>query len=227
MIGLTKYTNMRNERGPRWLVGGTIRPGEHDVRYADTADAAERLRDEMNTRGLYQVRVDPPVGAVDLVKLGRDRTDARRVFDEKTAILRAGVLRALEQGTHNESSAAREAGVTRDTIRTWLGKKSTWTVQRHGGLAGFEIFGPDLATAVDRSFHKIARAFEIGNAAGYVLEAVWLEPQGETGAMLHIDARGATLAGRPGPGESRHTQVTITRLSPGDLTERVDLPLNT
>lgn len=65
--------------------------------------------------------VDPPVGSIDLAKLGRERMDAKRAFEEKTAILRAGVLRALGEG-RAEAEVARTAGVDRMTVRKWAGK---------------------------------------------------------------------------------------------------------
>lgn len=111
------------ERGPRWAVYGQIRPGEAIVQYADTAEAAEQLRDEFEAggRGYHQVKVHPPVGSIDLAELGRERADAKRLYDEKNAIVRAGVLRALEDG-RAEAEVARTAGVDRMTVRKWAGK---------------------------------------------------------------------------------------------------------
>lgn len=113
-----------DERGPFYAITGTIRPGEARTQYADTAEAAERIREKFEDPdqwGYRQVRVYPPVGSVDLAALGRARDDARRAFDEATATLRAGVLRALEDG-RAEAEVARAAGVTRMTVRSWAGK---------------------------------------------------------------------------------------------------------
>ncbi len=63
-----------------------------------------------------------PAGSVDLAELGRVRSEARRALDEKTTILRAAVLRALEDG-RAEAEVAREAGVDRMTVREWAGKR--------------------------------------------------------------------------------------------------------
>ncbi|MEU3455551.1 hypothetical protein ABZ671_18415 [Micromonospora sp. NPDC006766] len=109
------------DRGPRWAVYGQLRPQEARTEYADTAERAEKIREDFEEKGYYQVQVHPPVGSVDLAKLGRERTDAKRVLDEKTAILRAGVLRALEEG-RAEAEVARTAGVDRQTVRKWAGK---------------------------------------------------------------------------------------------------------
>lgn len=114
--------NDLRERGPRWAVFGQIRSREARVQYADTAERAEAIRQEFeDTWGYRQVKVHPPVGSVGLAKLGRERADAKRVLDEKTAILRAGVLRALEDG-RAEAEVARTAGVDRMTVRKWAGK---------------------------------------------------------------------------------------------------------
>lgn len=110
------------ERGPRYAVYGNLRPGEAQTMYAVTAELAEEIREDFEGRGYYQVKVWPPAGSVDLAKLGRERAEAKRTFDEKTAILRAGVLRALEEG-RAEAEVARTAGIDRQTVRTWAGKQ--------------------------------------------------------------------------------------------------------
>lgn len=113
---------MIQERGPRYAVIGSIRQGESAVNYTDTAEGAEKYRQSYEDSGYYQIRVHPPVGSIDLAKLGRDRADANRDFGEKTAILKAAVLRALEEG-RAEAEIARTAGIDRMTVRTWAGKK--------------------------------------------------------------------------------------------------------
>lgn len=119
-------------RGPRFAVVGSIRPGEKRLEYWYTAEQAEKARESFTeTWGYYQVRVYPPIGAINLDALGQERIDAKRVFDEKTSILRAAVLRSLEgftdeNGTEipprSEAEVARVAGVDRMTVRAWAGK---------------------------------------------------------------------------------------------------------
>lgn len=113
---------MVSDRGPRWAVYGQIRPGEARTSYAATAELAEKFRAEYEELGYYQVKVHPPTGSVDLAKLGRDLADARRVLAEKTEIVRAGVLRALDEG-RAEAEVARTVGVDRMTVRKWAGKQ--------------------------------------------------------------------------------------------------------
>jgi len=113
--------DMVANRGPRWAVFACIRQGEATAEYADTADAAERLRERFQDARYYQVSVYPPQGGVDLAALGRDRAAAERNLRDKTAVLRAGVLRALEDG-RAEAEVARTADVDRMTVRKWAGK---------------------------------------------------------------------------------------------------------
>jgi hypothetical protein len=68
------------------------------------------------------VRLAPLDESSELVGLGRARQDAKRAYDEATAVLRAGVLRALEAG-RAEAEVARAAGVDRMTVRDWAGKR--------------------------------------------------------------------------------------------------------
>ncbi|MCW2765686.1 MAG: hypothetical protein JWO11_1645 [Nocardioides sp.] len=121
MLSLSRALEQVEQRGPRYAVMGTIRRDEMALAYADTAEAAERTRERYEEDGYRQVRVHPPQGSIDLSALGRDRADAKRVLDEKTAILRAGVLRALEEN-RAEAEVARQAGVDRMTVRSWAGK---------------------------------------------------------------------------------------------------------
>lgn len=121
MYSNTAAHDMVDDRGPRFAVRGSIRPGESYFSYADTAEQAEKIREHCEASGYYQIRVYPPAGSVDLGKLGRDRAAAQRVLEEKTQVLRAGVLRALEEG-RAEAEVARTAGVDRMTVRKWAGK---------------------------------------------------------------------------------------------------------
>lgn len=113
---------MVEERGPRWCVTGGIRSGESRALYADTAEAADRIRASFEEERYRQVQVYPPVGSVDLGALGRARRDAKEAFDKATAVLRAGVLRALEEG-RSEVEVATTALVDRQTVRAWAGKQ--------------------------------------------------------------------------------------------------------
>lgn len=122
MIGWKALGDMLEVRGPRWLVYGTIRRDEFSARYADTAQQAERIREELAATRHRSIKVHPPVGSIDLAALGRDRQEARRVAEEKTALLRAGVLQALEEG-RDETEVAQTAGVDRQTVRAWAGKQ--------------------------------------------------------------------------------------------------------
>lgn len=122
IITLALLNKMIAERGPRYLIHGTIRRGEYAAHYADTGERAEGIREKLEGDRHYQVRVIPPSGAIDLGELGRARMEAKRVFDDATAILRAGVLRAAEEN-REETEIARTAGVDRMTVRSWLGKR--------------------------------------------------------------------------------------------------------
>jgi DNA-directed RNA polymerase specialized sigma24 family protein len=111
-----------DERGPRYAVIGNIRSGEARVSYAYTGEQAEKIAEDFRDHwGYYQVKVHPPVGSIDLARFGEDRKAAQRVLDEKTSILRAAVNRASEEG-RAEAEIARQAGVDRMTVRSWLGK---------------------------------------------------------------------------------------------------------
>jgi len=110
------------ERGPRYAITGTIRPGEAVTEYADTPEQAARIAEQMQGWGYYQVQAHPPAGSVDLGKLRLERENAKAAFDEATAVLRAGVLRALEEG-RTEVEVAATAGVDRMTVRKWAGKQ--------------------------------------------------------------------------------------------------------
>lgn len=112
------------ERGPRYAITGTVTPGEHVITYADTGEAAEQCLQRFEQNLCYQVRVhvpDLPGMDIDLAQYGKELADARRVVEEKTAILRAAVHRAAEVG-RAEAEIARTAGVDRMTVRKWLGK---------------------------------------------------------------------------------------------------------
>lgn len=110
------------ERGPRWAVTGTIRPGEAETVYAVTADAAEQVRERFEADGRYQIAVHPPEGSVDLSSLGRKLADARAVVRDVTQQVQAAAIHAVTVESRTEVEVARQAGVDRQTVRAWLGK---------------------------------------------------------------------------------------------------------
>lgn len=120
---LDSYSAMQEvaSRGPQYAVIGNVRPGEARVQLTADADAAERTRDSWIGSGYYQVRVFPPLSAEDLTVLAAERDRAAEVGREATARLKAGVLRALEEG-RSEAEVARTAGIDRMTLRAWAGK---------------------------------------------------------------------------------------------------------
>jgi DNA-directed RNA polymerase specialized sigma24 family protein len=121
-MSIARAWEMVQERGPRWAVRGSIRAGQARAEYADTAEQAETIRERFEEYSYYQVQVYPPLGGIDLAKLGRTRQDAQRALADATSLLRAGVLRALEEG-RSEAEVARSAGVDRMTVRSWAGKR--------------------------------------------------------------------------------------------------------
>ncbi|MDF2969264.1 MAG: hypothetical protein K0Q93_3042 [Nocardioidaceae bacterium] len=124
MIGWNARKQFVDERGPRYLVEGTIRRDEFAVTYADTAEQAEKIRDRYENDGYRNIKVhlpDLPGMEIDLARYGRELAAARREVEEATAIVRAAVIRAAEQG-RAEAEIARTAGVDRMTVRKWVGK---------------------------------------------------------------------------------------------------------
>ncbi|MGW4476831.1 hypothetical protein ACWENQ_44870 [Nonomuraea sp. NPDC004354] len=125
--GASSILAFQDRRGPRYAITGTIRRGEFYGAYARTAEEAEREAERQRDLGYYGVNTYAPIGSVDLEQLGRARVAARQAEREATEMLHAGVLRRAEQmaaeGEVNESALAREAGVDRMTIRSWLGKQ--------------------------------------------------------------------------------------------------------
>jgi hypothetical protein len=118
-----EINDFRRRRGPRYAVTWSVNTDMHEGTYTDTAELAEKVRAIALFEGhCYNVHVSAPEGSVDLAALGDARLKAKRAFDEATAFLRAGVLRALEDG-RSESEVARSARVDRMTVRTWAGKR--------------------------------------------------------------------------------------------------------
>lgn len=112
-------------RGPRWAIWIELGKDSAQVVYADTATQAEKtyerhLADWSNNP--QRVQLHPPAGLVTLNDAATDRDKAKTVLAEKTAILKAVALQALEEG-RTEAEVAREARVDRMTIRSWAGKR--------------------------------------------------------------------------------------------------------
>lgn len=121
MLTLSSLGRMQGERGPRYLVSAQVRGGEWCAGYAADADAAEATRGWLDAESYRNAKVTAPEGSVDLEALGHTRRQAKEALDEATAVLRAGVLRAVEAG-RAEAEVSRAAGVDRMTVRSWLGK---------------------------------------------------------------------------------------------------------
>lgn len=110
------------DRGPRWAVMGTIRPGEAETRYAVTAIDAEKIQTQFLDDGRYQIRVHPPEDTANLSALGRQLADARAAVRDITQQVQAAVIHAVTVDGRAEAEVARQAGVDRMTVRGWLGK---------------------------------------------------------------------------------------------------------
>lgn len=126
MIGFDDIKRMKRERGPRYLVVGTVRAGEFVAWYADSSQAAEKIEAQMEADGLRQVQVMLPSELVDteesLRKYGRALSEARAAEREALATARAAAIRASEAGL-SEAGTARALGVDRMAVRGWLGKR--------------------------------------------------------------------------------------------------------
>jgi len=112
-------------RGPRWAIWIELDRDSAQVIYADTADRAEKLREHHLAEWSYneqRVQLHLPAGSVSLTEAANEREEAKTAFNEKTAILKAVALQALEDG-RAEAEVARGARVDRMTIRSWAGKR--------------------------------------------------------------------------------------------------------
>ena len=112
-------------RGPRWAIWIELARDSAQVVYADTAPQAEKIRAHHLADWSYneqRVQLHPPAGSVTLAEAASERETAKAAFNEKTAILKALALQALEEG-RAEAEVAREARVDRMTIRSWAGKR--------------------------------------------------------------------------------------------------------
>jgi DNA-directed RNA polymerase specialized sigma24 family protein len=124
-VDANEAARMIAQRGPRWAVQIGLRGGKRNVHFADTAERAEEIYSRHIEEGGYLLtytQVYPPAGSVGLAALGLARRDAKGAYEEATSVLRAAVLRAVEEG-RSEAEIAREAGVDRMTVRTWCGKR--------------------------------------------------------------------------------------------------------
>jgi hypothetical protein len=122
MLSIGEVTRQAGQRGHRWHVSARVRPREFCAGYFATAEQAEHTRAWLAEHEYRDIQVLVPAHAADLAALGQDRVEARRILDEKTAALRAGVLQAVEEG-REETEIARTAGVDRMTVRAWVGKR--------------------------------------------------------------------------------------------------------
>lgn len=127
MLSHTDIAKALENRGARYCITGTIRPGELAYSYADTGEQAEKIRDDYQDNWrYYNLRIHPPVFDVDvadeLARLGKERAELKRAEQEVTAKLRATVLRAGERN-FADADIARRANVDRMTVRKWLGKQ--------------------------------------------------------------------------------------------------------
>jgi DNA-directed RNA polymerase specialized sigma24 family protein len=126
MLSHADIAKALEDRGARYCITGTIRPGEFAYSYADTGEQAEKIRvNYQDNWRYYNLRIHPPVFdedlAAELTKLGEKRAELKRTEQEVTSKLRATVLRAAEH-SFAEADIARRANVDRMTVRKWLGK---------------------------------------------------------------------------------------------------------
>lgn len=110
-----------NLRGPRFAVHGTIRGGEFDTQFADTAAKAEEVAERMREDGRRNVRIHLPKEA-DFGGIASEFKAARDRLNEATELARAAAHRMTDMGI-SESETARQLGVDRMTVRSWLGKR--------------------------------------------------------------------------------------------------------
>lgn len=120
MAWTTNPTKAR-ERGPRYAVTGTIRGGEFDATFTDTAEQAEATAEKMRENGRRNVRLHLPQEA-DFGTIARDFQKARDELARTTELARAAAHRMTDMGI-SEAETARQLGVDRMTVRSWLGKR--------------------------------------------------------------------------------------------------------
>jgi hypothetical protein len=123
----TKHAARRqlDARGPRYAIWVELGKDEAQVIYADTATQAEKIRENRladYSGNEQRVQLYPPAGSVSLADAASERETVKALLAEKTAILKAVALQALEEG-RSEVEVAREARVDRMTIRSWAGKR--------------------------------------------------------------------------------------------------------
>ena len=128
MMSLERLDRQRADRGPRWHVGWTIRPGEHNGHYAATAEYAEKMADRERECGCYQIRVTPPVQYTDVAgevqRLGDELRQIRQAEADVMGRAAALTVTANDGGSGiPETTLAASLGVDRMTIRKWLGKR--------------------------------------------------------------------------------------------------------
>lgn len=116
----TAKPNEASKRGPRYAVSGTIRGGEFDIEFADTAAHAEQLAERMRADNRHNVRLHLPQES-DFSAIASEFRTARSRLASATELARAAAHRMTEMGI-SESETARQLGVDRMTVRSWLGK---------------------------------------------------------------------------------------------------------
>lgn len=122
MITTATLARMRADRGPRYLVHGTIRTGQFRASYATDSAEAEALYQSYTGLHCYTVRVVPPdvpgVG-IDLTRYRDEADAAERTLRSARQTLQAAVLCAALNGRH-PAEIARSSGVEEDTVRQWI-----------------------------------------------------------------------------------------------------------
>jgi DNA invertase Pin-like site-specific DNA recombinase len=117
----TTNPDAARERGPRYAVTGTIRGGEFDAEFADTAARAEEIAEKMREDGRRNVRLHLPQES-DFWTIASEFKRARDQLAAATELARAAAHRMTDLGI-SEAETARQLGVDRMTVRSWLGKR--------------------------------------------------------------------------------------------------------
>lgn len=108
------------DRGPRWVVYGTDRDRFRLI-YCDTEAEATEAAQDIDDHHYRTVRTVAPDGQVAPEAIAKRLSDARVELQAATEVARAMAQRMVEQGA-SEVAVANALGVTRVTVRSWLGK---------------------------------------------------------------------------------------------------------
>lgn len=111
----------RDQRGPQWFAYGSASAGRYAYVVADTEAEIAQGADQLRGRGFRTVQVYAPDGQTSPDAVARRLTLAREELDAATREARAMAHRLAEQNVA-ETVIATTLGVTRMTIRSWLGK---------------------------------------------------------------------------------------------------------